>query len=276
VPNPQPSWADLNVAPAHRPSKKKIAGIGCLGITLLITVLAIVGTIIGPPKNHSAAAGAVSAAPRVSHTAAPPSPSQTPSHAKVSPSASPKAPAPVASPTKDKPVAKPKIDLVFAGGVTGHATHALGVEPTAQGVHYDYAPPSWGTRCAMPAGDGAWSADVTVGVNGIRWQIEIGESGFGLPKPGSHPALPQTLTGGNADDPNAVSIAVTSDKSPDGQTNAGVGDQFTYYPPQDHNSGAGTVTINLGLTSGTVDIWLTPSEPDSLEFHISGSWSCTG
>ena len=59
-------------------------------------------------------------------------------------------------------------------------------------------------------------------------------------------------------------------------SSTGIGgvDETGYYTPQDHNDGAGTVVINPGLTSGTLDVWLTPSYPDPLLFHITGRWSC--
>ncbi|MGW3447313.1 hypothetical protein [Streptomyces sp. NPDC001076] len=120
----------------------------------------------------------------------------------------------------------------------------------------------------MPADDGAWSANISFRLDGLIWEVTIGQPGFGRPKTGSHPALQETVTGGSDDDPNDVSIAVQSAKSPGA-------DSDTYYPPMDHNNGAGTVTINPGVTSGTLDIWNTPSYPDPLEFHITGRWSCT-
>jgi hypothetical protein len=165
------------------------------------------------------------------------------------------------------------VQLAFSGGLAGNVTKAINVLPIKTGAHYDYNQPPWATQCLFPADDDAWSADVSFQLNGITWQISIGQPGFGLAKPGSHPALPENLTGGSADDPNAVSISVTSNQSPDGNSSADA-NEYTYYTPPDHNNGAGTVTIEQGLTSGTVDIWLTPSQPDALMFHITGRWSC--
>jgi hypothetical protein len=147
------------------------------------------------------------------------------------------------------------------------------VLPEATGAHYDYNQARWSTQCVFPADDGAWDATTSFVVKGITWQIEIGAPDFGVPTVGRHPALPPNLTGGTSDDQNAVSISVTSKQSPDGITYAYT-DSYGYYTPQDHNNGAGEVTINRGLMSGTVDIWLTPSEPEGLVFRISGQWAC--
>lgn len=121
---------------------------------------------------------------------------------------------------------------------------------------------------------GAWSANTSFQLNGGNWEISIEQPGFGVPKAGSHPALEQRLTGGAHNDPNAVSIAVTSQQSPDSASFSNGSELYSYYTPLDHNNGAGVVTIDPGLTSGTVDIWLTPFHPDPLQFRITGRWSC--
>lgn len=270
---PPPAWQPP--APQARPSKWKIAGFGCGALVLLVIVLAIVGAIIGPPKKTAAASPAATSQPASSP--APPSPSvtasPTPAPSTAKPTTAAAAPATHAATTTAKPTPHSALDLVFSSGLTGSALQPVGVLPVATGVHSDYNPPAWGTQCAMPASDGAWSAAVGFQIKGITWEVNIGASGFGTPKAGSHPALPQTLTGGSNDDPNAVSISVISNKSPDGQDSAGA-TQYAWYTPQDHNNGAGTVVVNPDLTSGTLDIWLTDGEPDFLVFHLTGRWSC--
>ena len=165
------------------------------------------------------------------------------------------------------------MQLAFTGGVTGQVTQAINVLPVKTGADSNYAQPAWSTQCLYPSGEGAWSATTTFRLNSVVWQVSIGEPGFGLPKAGSHTALPENMTGGGSDDPNAVSINVSSNQSPDGNSSFGA-DQYEYYTPQDHNHGAGEITIDPGFTSGTVDIWLTPTAPDALEFRIVGRWSC--
>lgn len=166
------------------------------------------------------------------------------------------------------------MQLVFSGGVSGQVTSASNVLPKKTDAHYNYNQPEWATQCVFPAGDGAWSAEIRFTLNSITWQISIGQPGFGLPQAGSHPALPENVTGSNMSDPNDVSIAVVSNRSPDGFGATAAG-KYTYYTPPDHNNGAGTVAIDSGLTSGTVDVWRTPWAPDALQFHITGRWSCT-
>lgn len=168
------------------------------------------------------------------------------------------------------------LDFTLSGGLSGSTAQAIDVLPIKTDADFDYNPPDGSTQCVMPDSQRSWEANMTFRVNGITWQVSIGGSDFNLPRIGAHPALPDTLTGGNSDDPNAVSIDVASDKSPDGvASGSGIGRfDVTYYAPPDHNNGAGAVVINNGATSGTLDIWLTPSEPDSLEFHLAGSWSC--
>lgn len=181
---------------------------------------------------------------------------------------------PAASPAKAGAVAT--VDLIFSGGITGRATQAINTRPVKTGAQYDYHSPDWATQCVMPAGDGAWddgawSANITFRLNAVTWQVSISEPGSGLPSAGSHPAVQETVTN---DVGGSVSIAVTSNKSADGQSSLGA-TQYSYYTPMNHNSGTAKVTINPGLTSGTLDIWLTPDVPNPLVFHITGHWSCT-
>ena len=267
----QPSWADLNVAPASKPSKLKIAGIGCGGLFGAVVLLGVIGNLIGPQKTNPTAQHPVPVAPATTAARA------APTTVATTPSSNPVRITPTRTTAPRKPTAAaPGTDLVFSGGLSGSTKKAVDILPTKTGADYSYIAPEGSTQCVMPADNGSWAAQVTFQVNGIGWEVQIGASGFGVPNPGSHPALPQELTGGSGDDPNAVSIWVGSDKSPDNVVNgSGIGRfDVSYYVPQDHNNGAGTVTVNPGLTSGKLDLWLTPAQPDNLEFHLTGSWSC--
>lgn len=175
--------------------------------------------------------------------------------------------------TSARHTAHPVIDLTFSGDIKGHVSKASDVLPFKTGAHYDYASPDYSTQCVFPTDDGAWTANIGFRLNKVAWEIAIAAPDFGLPKAGRHPAVWETDAGGSNDVPHAVSIDIGSSKGPNGESPAD-GDEFTYYTPQEHDGGDGTVTINPSLTSGTVDIWLTPAEPENVEFHITGRWSC--
>lgn len=267
---PQPVWG-VPQPPASPPpfqgkrSKAKTVAIVCSGVFGVLVVIGVIANIVDPPKKTTSG-GTPSKSASSSH-------GPTPHKALHKPTARPKStpserqlPITSAQPTHTAR-AVPAVQLAISGGLTGHVSQAVNVRPLKTGAGYDYTPPDWTTQCVMPAEDGAWSANISFRFHGLIWEVTIGQPGFGRPKTGSHPALQETVTGGSGDDPKAVSIAVQSAKS------AG-GDIDTYYPPMDHNNGAGVVTINPGLTSGTLDVWNTPSYPDPLEFRIKGRWSC--
>jgi hypothetical protein len=227
----------------------------------------IVGAIVGPTTS-----------PKASRTTAKVVTTSTPSRNQKAPS--PTSPAPSSATTGPRATATPpppeelRMQLVFSGGLNGQVTKAVNVLPVKKGANYDYHVPSWSTQCVFPADMGAWRAITSFQLNGGNWEISIGQPGFGVPKPGSHPALQETLTGGSSNDPNAVSIMVSSQQPPNEGGYSKGADSYAYYTPQDHNNGAGIVTIDPGLASGTVDIWLTPTWPQNLQFHVTGRWSC--
>ncbi|MEV6504267.1 hypothetical protein [Streptomyces prunicolor] len=261
---PRPS-AGRSLPLQNKRSKAKTVAIVCASVFGGLVVVGIIANIVDPSKETASAKGpsvpASSSAGPTPHKAL----RKPTARAKTTPSEQ-QVPITSAHPTHTTR-ALPAVQLVFSGGLAGHVSQAVNVRPLKTKASYDYTPPDWATQCVMPAKDGAWSADISFRFRGLIWEVTIGQPGFGRPKPGSHPAMQETVTGGSGDDPKAVSIAVQSVKSPGG-------DFDTYYPPMDHNNGTGTVTINSGLTSGTLDVWNTPSYPDPLEFRIKGRWSC--
>ncbi|WP_369186540.1 hypothetical protein [Streptomyces sp. R08] len=261
---PQPS-AGHPLPLQNKRSKAKTVAIVCAGVFGGLVVVGIIANIVDPPKKTAS----VKVPPVATSSSAGPTPHKTLRKPTAQPRSTPsKQQVPITSTYPTHTIrALPAVQLVFSGGLAGQVSQAVNVRPVKTGASYDYTPPDWATQCVMPAKDGAWSADISFRFHGLIWEITIGQPGFGRPKPGSHPALQETVTGGSGDDPKAVSIAVQSAKSPGG-------DFDTYYPPMDHNNGTGTVTINSGLTSGTLDVWNTPSYPDPLEFRIKGRWSC--
>ncbi|MCC3775809.1 hypothetical protein [Streptomyces sp. UNOB3_S3] len=260
---------DQSLFPASLPSRSKwkFIGIGCGGPALVVIALAILGAIVGPPKkNTHTASTATSAVPQSSSTRVA-KPSST--HHSTRAASGPTTPAPRVHPTT-APSPRPELDLVFSGGLEGHITRTYRRLPRKTGAHYDYVPPAWSTQCVMPTQDGAWHANVSFQLDGTTWTVDIGQPGFGYPKPGSHPGVDETST---SFVDGSVSLMVSSDKSPGAPASAGAS-EYTYYTPMNHNDGKGTVKINRGLTSGSIDVWLTPSAPDPLNFRLKGRWAC--
>lgn len=185
---------------------------------------------------------------------------------------------PKASRSSSTPSAR--TNLRFSGDIKGTAHGALKVLHSKTGADYDYTVPDGATQCVMPADDGAWEAQFTVRVDGIDWEISIGNgASFGSPKPGRHVAVYDADTGGEAD---ALTFDIASDKAPSGTVvGNGLGKfQYVYYLPDDHNKGRAMVMIDRGLTSGTLDAWLAPWEQENDQekplFHITGHWACNG
>ncbi|MGW2748080.1 hypothetical protein [Streptomyces sp. NPDC001450] len=173
-----------------------------------------------------------------------------------------------------------RTDLRFSGDIKGTARGALKVLHGKSGAHYDYTVPDGATQCVMPAGDGAWEAQFTVRMNGIDWEISIGNgASFGSPKPGKHIAVYDADTNGES---NVLTFDVASDKAPSSVVlGNGLGKfQYVYYLPDDHNKGKALVTVDHGLTSGTLDAWLAPWQQENDQekplFHITGRWACNG
>ncbi|MGW2964933.1 hypothetical protein ACWDGI_41710 [Streptomyces sp. NPDC001220] len=181
---------------------------------------------------------------------------------------------------KKRPAPRPvTTDLRFSGDIKGTVRGALKIQSVKTGAHYDYNTDDGVTQCVMPADDGAWSAQIIVRLKGIDWQITVsnGDS-FGAPKPGKYPAVHETDVGFVK---NSLSFEVSSDKAPDSTViGNGAGDfQYAFYLPDDRNKGQAEVTIDSGLTSGTLDAWLAPFEQENDQekplFHVTGRWSCT-
>jgi hypothetical protein len=166
---------------------------------------------------------------------------------------------------------RPGLSLTLSGGLKGHATAALNQKPIKTGAHYDYNPGDGTTQCVMPADDGAWTAQMTFTAAGVTWELNLNNGNtFGSPKAGRHP-----LEDKSSIDGNTIGINLGSDKSPDGIVGtSGVPFGYTFRMADDHNW-RGTVILDSGLQSGTIDAWIVPSEPgDNLEFHLSGTWRC--
>ncbi|MFI6567083.1 hypothetical protein [Streptomyces sp. NPDC050534] len=170
--------------------------------------------------------------------------------------------------------------LRFSGDIQGTARGALKVRHGKDGAHYDYTVPEGATQCVMPADDGFWQAQFTVRVSDIDWEISIGNgASFGSPKPGKHLAVYDADTQG---EPNVLTFDVASDKAPSSVVLGGGAGKFryVYYLPDDRNKGKALVTIDHGLTSGTLDAWLAPWEQENDQekplFHITGHWACNG
>ncbi|MFJ9628886.1 hypothetical protein ACIRU8_14415 [Streptomyces sp. NPDC101175] len=181
----------------------------------------------------------------------------------------------------ESPSARPvRTSLRFSGDIDGTATGALRALRDKTGATYDYTVPDGATQCVMPGDLGSWEAQFTVRVSGIDWEISIANgASFGLPKPGEHSAVYDADTGGQA---NVLTFDIASDKAPSSTViGNGFGKfQYVYYVPDDHNKGKALVTIDRGLTSGTLDAWLAPWEQQYDQekplFHITGRWSCNG
>jgi hypothetical protein len=180
---------------------------------------------------------------------------------------------------KKRPAPRPvTTNLRFSGDIKGTVRGALKVHATKTGAHYDYTGDDGVTQCVLPAKDGSWGAQIIVRLRGIDWQISMGNGdSFGAPKPGKYTAVYDNQVG---DVKNSLGIDVASDKAPDDTViGSGVGDfQYIYYLPDDRNNGKAEVTIDPGLTSGTLDAWLAPFEQENYQerplFHVTGRWSC--
>jgi hypothetical protein len=170
-----------------------------------------------------------------------------------------------------------KTDLAFTGAVKATATSAVDVLPvyTPTAGSTAAAASANGTQCTV-AGSGAdWKAQITVTTPGNQWVIVIAADGtdFATPSPGKYQGL---------DTPNAPRGAQTlelsvSSAEPLTPALAAVGaSYYGYQTPADHNGGNGQVSVNSNLTSGTLDVWLTPDDPNGagMVFEISGDWSC--
>lgn len=245
-------------------------------------LIGIIGAALGLGKKAPAAPVAAfettrSATATVTTRPAPAIPKPKPStvHADK-PSARP---SPARATVKPSPSATPKppTDLVFTGAVTATADAAVNVLPKTTTSNYGTAStPGWSTQCVFD-GDGttAWSATVTVRTPGNEWSITIsnGES-FGNPNPGAYVGIEQPEANFPTD---ALSLGVESTgpiaagMEPDADDETDYG----YYTPLDHNGGNGAVTVDKGLTAGTLDVWLTPDQPtNNVLFHLVGTWAC--
>lgn len=168
-----------------------------------------------------------------------------------------------------------KTNLAFSGAVTATATTAATVWPvyTASAFDSNSGAPDWSTECVFAGGDSAaWSATVTVQTPGNLWTVTVanGES-FGNPTPGPHTGVRETLV---RDYPGSLSLTVESQQPIASYLQSAGATSYDYYIPTDRNNGTGSVSVDPSLTSGTVDVWVTPVTPSPLEVHITGVWSC--
>ena len=284
----QPSWANPqqppNGAPPFQPQPQsptkrkvgKILGFGCLGVFGLFILLGAIGAALGGGKTNN-----TSDSKPTHTTGSKPTPSASASSKHPSEASRPatvKSSAAASHPEVRKSPAVPPagIDLSFSGDIKGTARSALNILPVKNGANYDYSVPDGATQCVMPAEEGAWSAQFTVRMNGADWEISIGNgASFGSPKPGKYPAVYDADTNGV---PNALTFDIASDKAPRSDVlGNGTGKfQYVYSLAANHNNGQAVVTIDHGLTSGTLDAWLAPwmSDLEKPLFHVTGRWSC--
>ncbi|MEW1648607.1 hypothetical protein [Streptomyces sp. NPDC091219] len=279
----QPSWASPQQEPeggAPPPSRSrrawKIVGLWLLGALGLFILLGVIGQFTGAGKssntNDSKATPSAASKPTLSASASSKHPSKASRPVAVKSSATASHPA-----VSKSPAAPPAgIDLRFSGDIKGIARSATNILPVKKGANYDYSAPDGATQCVMPAEEGAWSAQFAVRMSGVDWEISIGNgASFGSPKPGKYPAVYDADTDGI---PNALTFDIASDKAPrsDVLGNGAGKFQYVYGLAADHNNGQAVVTIDHGLTSGTLDAWLSPwlSDTETPLFHVTGHWSC--
>lgn len=270
---PQPARCGQAPAPKAKWSRKRKAWVISGSVFAFLVVVGAIGNATKKPVP--AAAVSSPSAPPVAATSAPkPSPVRTskpaaqpvPSHSTSMPRISH---APAAQ--------KPSTDLAFSGAVSGTAVTTVDVLPKATTSNDGSVNSSgWSTQCVFD-GDGTtvWSATIVVRTPGNEWSIEIAMFGQdpGNPKPGSHGGFEGQTNNPPAD---SLSLRVVSQHSvasyispdTDGDT------EFGYYTPMQDNGGDGAIVVDKGLTSGTLNVSLTPDTPANLVFNISGTWSC--
>lgn len=170
-----------------------------------------------------------------------------------------------------------KTNLAFSGAVVGRATDSVALlAPTSSTASESSS--DWQTQCVFSHdGSDAWSATIVVKTAGNEWSIQINNADNsgqqGNPKPGSYDGLEPI---GPYPPANTLGLRIVSQHGIASYINPDTNDmtEFGYYTPTEHNNGDGAITINKGLESGTLDVWLTPITPSNLVFHIAGTWSC--
>lgn len=166
--------------------------------------------------------------------------------------------------------------LTFTGAVKGSANSAVDVLPVySPSATSTAAPAQNGTQCTIAGAGADWKARITVTTPGNQWVIVIAADGtdFTSPAPGQYQGL-DTPTAARGSQTLELSVSSAEPLTP---ALAAVGaSYYGYQTPPDHNGGNGEVTVNDNLTSGSLDVWLTPDDPRgaSLVFEISGDWSC--
>ncbi|HEY3871763.1 MAG TPA: hypothetical protein VGM10_25600 [Actinocrinis sp.] len=166
--------------------------------------------------------------------------------------------------------------LTFTGAVKATANSAVDVLPVYSPSAGSTAPASPnGTQCTSAGSGSDWKAQITVTTPGNQWVIVIAADGtdFASPAPGRYQGLD---TPAAARGPQTLNLSVSS-AEPLTPALAAVGaSYYGYQTPADHNGGNGEVTVNSNLTSGSLDVWLTPDDPRGagLVFELSGDWSC--
>lgn len=169
-----------------------------------------------------------------------------------------------------------RTDLTFTGAVKATATSAVDVLPVYTPTAGSTAAPSPnGTQCTVAGAGADWKAQITVTTPGNQWVIVIAADGtdFATPKAGQYQGLD---TPNAARGPQTLELSVSSSEPLTPGLAAVGASYYGYQTPADHNGGNGEVSVNSNLTSGTLDVWLTPDDPRgaALVFELSGDWSC--
>lgn len=113
-----------------------------------------------------------------------------------------------------------------------------------------------------------WSAMITVATPGIEWTITISRGqDSGNPTPGRHTLVGMTYPGQVP--PGALYVGVESRKPLVASLAPGQG-SYVY------ESGAKsyTATVNPSLTSGSLNVTISPAETGKPTVSINGTWSC--
>lgn len=168
--------------------------------------------------------------------------------------------------------------LTFQGAVRATVGGADDVQPVYRPAPSPGPSPAGrsaiGTQCTLPGGGEDWSARITVTTPGNEWIITISEVGAqpAAPTPGGYQAVETPRAQGSA---GTLQLDVSS-LEPIAPDLAAAGAAIYGYQTPADRGGSGAVTVNPGLTSGTLSVWLAPDAPQGakLLFEITGSWSC--
>lgn len=193
-----------------------------------------------------------------------PSPQSTPPKTNTAPTPTP----------PNSQATTPSTTLIFSGSVTGSATGSINVKPAATATSFDSVnASSWTTQCVVSGGEtSAWSANMTFKLGNNTWEIQISNgNNFGNPSAGKHAAVDQQ---NNRTNTGALLVYVASQQSIADNQFASDTNLYSYVTSV-QDGGTASVTIDSGLSSGTLDLWEVPFDSySSQNFHITGTWNC--